>query len=60
MDQLHPAQGAPTRTTHNSPNRRLVAFGTIRHHGGRTITVRATEAGVTGTISTHSTGVRRG
>ncbi|MFE7047092.1 hypothetical protein [Streptomyces californicus] len=33
------------------PARRLVAVGTIRRHGGRTTTVRATEAGVTGTIT---------
>lgn len=32
------------------PQRRLVAVGTVRRHGGRTTTVRATEAGVTGTI----------
>ncbi|MFI0932934.1 RNA polymerase sigma factor [Streptomyces sp. NPDC021019] len=31
--------------------RRLVAVGTITRHGGRTTTVRATEAGVTGTIT---------
>ncbi|WP_187284174.1 hypothetical protein [Streptomyces sp. adm13(2018)] len=41
----------PTGTTPVPPPRRLIAVGTIRHHGGRTITVRATEAGVTGTIS---------
>lgn len=39
------AEAAPV-----SPDRRLIAVGTTRHHGGRTITVRATEAGVTGTI----------
>ena len=33
------------------PDRRLIAVGTIRHLGGRTITVRATETGVTGTIN---------
>ncbi len=32
------------------PARRLIAVGTISRHGGRTTTVRATEAGVTGTI----------
>ncbi|WP_326700225.1 hypothetical protein OG909_24830 [Streptomyces sp. NBC_01754] len=31
------------------PDRRLIAVGTIRHLDGRTITVRATETGVTGT-----------
>ncbi|MCX4780079.1 hypothetical protein [Streptomyces sp. NBC_01264] len=34
-----------------TPERRLVAVGTVRHLGGRTITVRATQAGVTGTIT---------
>lgn len=32
------------------PDRRLIAVGTISRHGGRTTTVRATEAGVTGSI----------
>lgn len=32
------------------PGRRLIAVGTVRHQGGRTTTVRATEAGVTGSI----------
>ncbi|MFD6474409.1 hypothetical protein ACFWEH_13025 [Streptomyces anulatus] len=32
------------------PARRLIAVGTISRHGGRTTTVRATEAGVTGSI----------
>ncbi|MFH8369170.1 hypothetical protein [Streptomyces sp. NPDC018031] len=39
---------------HGAPppaDRRLIAVGTIRHRGGRTITVRATPAGVTGTIA---------
>ncbi|MFE2017572.1 hypothetical protein ACFW9O_05880 [Streptomyces sp. NPDC059499] len=31
-------------------DRRLIAVGTIHRHGGRTTTVRATEAGVTGSI----------
>jgi len=31
-------------------SRRLVAIGIIRRTGGRTITVRATRAGVTGSI----------
>ncbi|MFJ5893807.1 hypothetical protein [Streptomyces californicus] len=33
------------------PQRRLVAVGTISRRGGRTTTVRATTAGVTGTIT---------
>ncbi|MFE5090621.1 hypothetical protein ACFRCI_09495 [Streptomyces sp. NPDC056638] len=33
-----------------SSDRRLIAVGAIRCHGGRTTTVRATEVGVTGTI----------
>ncbi|MER6431571.1 hypothetical protein ABT272_28150 [Streptomyces sp900105245] len=33
-----------------SPARRLIAAGYIRRSGGRTITVRATAVGVTGTI----------
>ncbi|MHC3391318.1 hypothetical protein ACLQ2E_17960 [Streptomyces lavendulocolor] len=40
----------PSRSSAPPPSRRLVAAGTIRHRGGRTITVRATPAGVTGTI----------
>ncbi|MGW3437077.1 hypothetical protein ACWDB3_07835 [Streptomyces bacillaris] len=32
------------------PARRLIAVGTISRHAGRTTTVRATEAGVTGSI----------
>ncbi|MGW3213117.1 hypothetical protein ACWDBC_12810 [Streptomyces parvus] len=32
------------------PGRRIVAVGTISRQSGRTTTVRATEAGVTGTI----------
>ncbi|MGW6008647.1 hypothetical protein [Streptomyces sp. NPDC055210] len=39
---------APRRST--TPARRLVAAGFIRRLPGRTITVRATHAGVTGTI----------
>lgn len=35
-----------------TPARRLIAVGTTRHGGGRTITVRATPAGVTGSITT--------
>ena len=30
--------------------RRTIAVGTTRHLGGRTITLRATAAGVTGTV----------
>lgn len=33
-----------------SPARRLIAAGLIRRTPGRTLTVRVTEAGVTGTI----------
>ncbi|MGW2044662.1 hypothetical protein ACWCPF_05695 [Streptomyces sp. NPDC001858] len=33
-----------------SPARRLIAAGFIRREAGRTITVRATPAGVTGSI----------
>lgn len=32
------------------PTRRLIACGITRRHDGRTLTVRATEAGVTGSI----------
>ncbi|MBC3988033.1 hypothetical protein H8N00_03780 [Streptomyces sp. AC563] len=39
----------PARPDAPPPDRRLVAAGTIRHLAGRTITVRATQAGVTGT-----------
>lgn len=47
------ASGMPPGTPRTShPDRRLVVVGTIRRHGGRTITVRATMAGVTGTITT--------
>ncbi|MEU3836119.1 hypothetical protein [Streptomyces microflavus] len=42
------AMPAAQRST--PPDRRLVAVGTISRHGGRTTTVRATEAGVTGSI----------
>ncbi|MFD7428427.1 hypothetical protein ACFV6Z_15465 [Streptomyces sp. NPDC059818] len=41
----------PAARSSTPPDRRLVAVGTISRHGGRTITVRATEAGVTGTIT---------
>lgn len=35
----------------SSPTRRLIAAGFIRRLPGRTLTVRATQAGVTGTIT---------
>ncbi|WP_432091806.1 hypothetical protein [Streptomyces sp. NRRL F-5630] len=34
-----------------SPARRIVAVGITRHRDGRTLTVRATTAGVTGIIT---------
>ncbi|GGZ28576.1 hypothetical protein GCM10010387_22550 [Streptomyces inusitatus] len=34
-----------------APDRRLIAVGVIRRQAGRTLTVRATLASVTGTIS---------
>ncbi|WP_236243152.1 hypothetical protein [Streptomyces sp. CC228A] len=40
----------PTHTSTPQPPRRLIAVGIIRRHGGRTTTVRATAAGITGTI----------
>jgi hypothetical protein len=51
MDHLNPARPVSVDTTPCPPDRRLVAVGTTRRSGGRTITVRATEAGVTGTIT---------
>ncbi|MGW1609434.1 hypothetical protein ACWCQZ_08550 [Streptomyces sp. NPDC002285] len=39
---------APMRGTHQP--RRLIAAGIIRRTPGRTLTVRVTQAGVTGTI----------
>ncbi|WP_327337379.1 hypothetical protein OG384_14865 [Streptomyces sp. NBC_01324] len=39
----------PAAQSSAPPDRRLIAVGMIRRHGGRTTTVRATEAGVTGT-----------
>ncbi|MBI0294481.1 hypothetical protein JBE04_08295 [Streptomyces sp. PRKS01-29] len=39
----------PSAPASSPPERRLIAVGTIRRPGGRTITVRATAAGVTGT-----------
>lgn len=41
----------PARSSAPNPTRRLVAVGTITRRGGRTITVRATPAGVIGTIA---------
>ena len=41
----------PAAQSSIQPARRLIAVGTIPHHGSRTVTVRATLAGVTGTIS---------
>ncbi|MFJ6645791.1 hypothetical protein ACIQPS_09030 [Streptomyces sp. NPDC091290] len=46
MADLSPRPGAPA----SSPSRRLIAAGIIRRSPGRTITVRVTPAGVTGTI----------
>lgn len=48
MDRKHLTGARPERVT--SPDRRLIAVGTITRRGGRTLTVRATPAGVTGTI----------
>ncbi|MDH2392340.1 hypothetical protein QCN29_26895 [Streptomyces sp. HNM0663] len=42
----------PAHPSAPPPQRRLVAVGCIRRCGGRTTTVRATPAGVTGTIRT--------
>jgi RecB family exonuclease len=41
----------PAPTGNTTPSRRLIAAGLIRRLPGRTITVRATQAGVTGSIS---------
>ena len=49
MDTRHLRMPAALSST--PPARRLIAVGSIRHLGFRTITVRATEAGVTGTIT---------
>ncbi|MFJ4852413.1 hypothetical protein [Streptomyces sp. NPDC088730] len=46
MADHFPRTSAPAS---HPPERRLIAVGVIRRHGGRTTTVRATEAGVTGT-----------
>ncbi|MFD4788257.1 hypothetical protein ACFWN1_14600 [Streptomyces sp. NPDC058459] len=48
MDRIHQPTAQP------SPTRRLIATGTRLHLGTRTITVRATLAGVTGTIRTQA------
>ncbi|MFB8035895.1 hypothetical protein ACFC5Z_23690 [Streptomyces sp. NPDC056004] len=42
------AMPAAQRST--PPDRRLIAVGATRRHGGQTITIRATKAGVTGSI----------
>ncbi|MDT3395462.1 hypothetical protein RKE29_02145 [Streptomyces sp. B1866] len=39
----------PARLDALPPTRRLIAVGLVRRHGGRILTLRATEAGVTGT-----------
>lgn len=46
----HPNLSAP-ECAQVSPNRRLIAAGLIRRTPGRTLTVRATVAGVTGSIT---------
>jgi hypothetical protein len=48
MDQQHLSAPACAQV---SPARRLVAAGIIRRLAGRTLTVRATAAGVTGSIT---------
>ncbi|MFG3048116.1 hypothetical protein ACGFZR_24690 [Streptomyces sp. NPDC048241] len=52
MDNQH--LSAPTGAQ-VSPTRRTIAAGIIRRLGSRTLTVRATEAGVTGSIRTTAT-----
>ncbi|MCY0921857.1 MULTISPECIES: hypothetical protein [unclassified Streptomyces] len=46
-----PDTATPTPTPEPRPGRHLAAVGIIRHTGGRTLTLRATPAGVTGTIT---------
>lgn len=48
MDQQHLSAPACAQV---SPARRLVAAGFIRRSPGRTLTVRVTQAGVTGVIA---------
>ncbi|MFJ1782579.1 hypothetical protein ACIOKA_38370 [Streptomyces anulatus] len=48
----------PAAQSSTPPDRRLIAVGTISRHDGRTTTVRATEAGVTGTITSTCTTCR--
>ncbi|MFB7776903.1 hypothetical protein [Streptomyces bauhiniae] len=48
MDRIHQPTAQP------SPTRRLIASGVRLQLGARTITVRATPAGVTGTIRTRA------
>lgn len=45
------ARVGPYDTTPSPTDRRLVAVGTITRRNGRTTTVRATPAGVTGTVT---------
>ena len=47
MDRKNPSAPSCAQV---SPARRLIAAGIIRRTPGRTLTVRVTEAGVTGTI----------
>lgn len=57
MDRRHLRMPAALSST--PPDRHLIAVGTIRHRGSRTITVRATTAGVTGTITSRCPVCRR-
>lgn len=41
----------PSAPASSPPDRRLIAVGTITRRDGRTTTVRATQAGVTGSIT---------
>lgn len=47
MDHQNPSAPACAQI---NPDRRLIAVGSITRRDGRTLTVRATEAGVTGSI----------
>lgn len=44
------------RVVRAAPGRRLIAAGLIRRFGGHTLTVRVTEAGVTGSITPATSG----
>lgn len=44
-----------TQQNPSLPSRRLIAAGITRRSGDRTLTVRITEAGVTGTLATRPT-----